>query len=255
MLDMSNAFGSISLRAVEEGVKKYCPRLLTYFRRLYGKGRKLYSSRGVPLGICWSLTQGDPLSPLFFVLGIHDTLVAIEARLNAQAQSDQHLSLQGYMDDLTIRGDVRRIDFQMIAAQLEKIDLTLNPEKSKVLLGKGVMQDVTRYNQCCASLSQQGVVPSNIKSYDQDAATCLGTPVGCTDGKKRELKGVFDRAKDRLPALQGFAKRHNRHRVFRLVFTGLVTHLVRTIRRVGSHRGQHQRLPFQYGDRIHEVCA
>ena len=225
MLDMSNA-GSIS-RAVEDGVKKYC-RLLTYFRRLYGKERKLYSSRGVLLGVCWSLTQGDPLSPLFFVLGIHDTLVAIEASLNAEAQRrDQRLSLQGYMDDLTIRGDVRKIDFKMIAEHLAKIDLTLNPDKTKVLLGKGV--GMPRYDECCTSLCQQGVVQANIKRYDQAAVKCLGTPVGCSDAKKRELKEVFDKAKARLPALQGFTKRHNRHRVFRLVFTGLVTHLVRTI--------------------------
>ena len=77
--DFRNAFNSIWRKSIYEGLVKYCPRLLNWFRWAYGSSSILVDFDGNIVGSNESgCRQGDPLAPLLFCVGIHDTLESVQ---------------------------------------------------------------------------------------------------------------------------------------------------------------------------------
>jgi len=99
-LDMTNAFNSISRLYIDQGIQKYAPTLLPWFRTFYRSASQLRSSQGDFMG--WSSTgvkQGDPLGPMLFCLGIHSSLLQIQNILPLTNRRSASAGVTAFMDD------------------------------------------------------------------------------------------------------------------------------------------------------------
>ena len=132
--DTSNAFNTISRKAILDSILKFCPILAPYFLWLYGGPSNLYDGHG--RFICQSATgvrQGDPLGPLLFSLGIAPTLKKVKDQFPG-------LELFAYLDDIYKVGktDVCEEAFEVMRQALIDINLTLNIKKCKHLTKSAV---------------------------------------------------------------------------------------------------------------------
>jgi hypothetical protein len=101
-LDAVNAFNTIPRIRVWKGLVKYAPRLCTLFKWAYTGSSKLYHS-GSCVGLSHTGTkQGDPLSALFFCVGIHQTLLGLKEKLSNVCGGDLSNLILAYMDDVQI---------------------------------------------------------------------------------------------------------------------------------------------------------
>ena len=101
-LDISNAFNSIRRNRILEGLRKYAPSLIPFYKWSYSSPTQVRSSAGA---LCCDAEtgtrQGDPLSMLFFSVGIHQRLLHLSERI--QTLSSEHLlHTQAYADDMSI---------------------------------------------------------------------------------------------------------------------------------------------------------
>jgi hypothetical protein len=143
-LDFAKAYQSIRRGAIAKGLQDFCPELLPLFKALYGKSSNLRANtadeRGALVGLsCTGCKQGDPLSTLFFSVGLQAALLEIQARGEA-LRSTENLGdvfhLLGYADDLQIIGSpllVQRVALQ-VAEVSKRYGLTFNKPKSNVLV-------------------------------------------------------------------------------------------------------------------------
>ena len=76
-VDIKNAYGSITRDAIQQGILKYCPELLSTFRAAYGKPVAIHvdTSKGLEtIKMNEGIMQGDALSPLYFCMGLQRVL-------------------------------------------------------------------------------------------------------------------------------------------------------------------------------------
>ena len=100
--DLSNAYNSIKLSAVYEGVRTHCPQLIRWFLLSHTGGSAQFSSRGVEFCTTMRIRQGDPLGSLFFALGIIRATREVSGLLGGAAASDadqRKLTVAGFADD------------------------------------------------------------------------------------------------------------------------------------------------------------
>ena len=99
-IDLSNAFNSLRRGRIYDGLKKYAPQLLPFFQWSYTGKTELRSSNGILMGHAATGTrQGDPLSMLYFAVGIHpliEQLSGITTTLHPEN------FLQSYADDISL---------------------------------------------------------------------------------------------------------------------------------------------------------
>ncbi len=114
--DFKNELNLTSRRLMLEGLERYCPRLVPWFRWAYGDSSPLVNSLGRKVGSSqWGCRQGDPLAALLLCVAIQSSLVEVKELL--QNVCDEAISgfrpipmhmlqLPGaviaYMDDRTI---------------------------------------------------------------------------------------------------------------------------------------------------------
>jgi len=128
--DVSNAFNSISRRAMWDGLETLPAGrsdLEAYFRLAYAhptflfyNGSKIASIRGVQ--------QGDPLGPLFFSLSF------AKAVFGALCRHDIHLGA-AFLDDLVVGGPLHELEefIADLSDSLRDIGLALKPAKCEVI--------------------------------------------------------------------------------------------------------------------------
>ena len=75
---MSNAFNTIDRNLIMNQCKEHFPELLAWAKFCYGDHPKLWHILG-SLSSQHGVQQGDPLGPLFFALGLHSVVKAIDA--------------------------------------------------------------------------------------------------------------------------------------------------------------------------------
>ena len=122
-LDFKNAFNSVHRDTILEMVAKEIPELYPYCYLAYGARSSLKFGET----IIWSeegVQQGDPLGPILFCLAIHPIFLLLSATLRV-----------GYMDDITLGGDIARVkeDVELIHSKGSDISLNLNPSKCELI--------------------------------------------------------------------------------------------------------------------------
>ena len=156
-VDMSNAFNTVSRKAVLQGALKYCPSAFNFLRfacscraPLFTGGQTLWSQEGTH--------QGCPLGPLGFALGVHPVLESLADVPGLRWQS-------WYLDDGLIMGDTTAVQtaLDLIQAGMAGRGLHLNLQKCE-LWGPGVEQ-------------WQGQPVKLIPWRPSEGITVLGVPV------------------------------------------------------------------------------
>ena len=140
-LDLRNAYNAISRNAVYRGLARYCPELLPWFIWTHRTTSKLITSSGQEVGTCYTgIKQGDPLSALYFAVGIQDTLQAIHDKLREEdPNGHDHTSTNAYADDIKLRGDATKLlNLLPWIKQVVKEDTGLEvvPSKTQLVLSK-----------------------------------------------------------------------------------------------------------------------
>ena len=171
-IDIKNAFNSIRRSHVLRGLRRHCPSLIPFFSTVYGQAVNLRWNDGSIIGTASTgVIQGDPLSTLYFALGIQPLLLDLQRKLR-QIESDDTLPryfrpgiVFAIADDITIQA--RTANLFKLSAELrgmfECYDLPLNLSKSWIM-GTQVNLQVEEASIPCRS--------------PQDGGKILGVPVG-----------------------------------------------------------------------------
>ena len=143
-LDFAKAYQSMRRGAIAKGLQEYCPELLPLFKALYGTSSHLRANtadeRGALVGLSSTgCKQGDPLSTLFFCVGLQASLLEIQTRgerLLATRNFGSIFYLLGFADDLQIIGSPLLVQHLAldVAEVSERCGLTFNKAKSNVLV-------------------------------------------------------------------------------------------------------------------------
>ena len=100
-IDLSNAFNSIRRTRILEGLRQYAPQLLPFFKWSYNGRTELRTSTGTRCGFAETGTrQGDPLSMLYFAVGIHPLIEKLSGKI--KSLNPEHNFLQSYADDISL---------------------------------------------------------------------------------------------------------------------------------------------------------
>jgi hypothetical protein len=94
-IDIRNAFNSLRRSLILNGLHALCPQLIRWFEWAYGSPSDLVDETGELLGVsATGCRQGDPLGPLLFCVGFHETLRRI-AELVADTVRDLLGGIEG----------------------------------------------------------------------------------------------------------------------------------------------------------------
>lgn len=149
-VDGSNAFNAVSRSAVLAQVAEHVPDLYPYAAQLYGAGSEaalLYGLEGVAAPAVvpsrQGVQQGDPLGPLLFALALLPIMRDFKAQF-------PHLSLPGFLDDLTIccltgrplAHDLPgvRDAYLWLKQRLQAIGIAVNDAKTSCLINEATLQ-------------------------------------------------------------------------------------------------------------------
>lgn len=122
-LDFSNAFNSVRRDVMLNTVSGILPQVYKFCWSAYSGdsvlqfgNRSVFSSEGVQ--------QGDPIGPLLFCLTLHPLLSSLSSKLKI-----------GYLDDLTIGGDLNSVcnDVSLITSKGVEMGLHLNEDKCEFI--------------------------------------------------------------------------------------------------------------------------
>ena len=126
-IDIKNAFNSISRSAILAGIREYCPILEEFFLWQHDTPTALLDSSGHFITHCTTgVIQGNPLSGLYFCLGLHRCLIDTQ-------RAHQNVSISAYYDDIIITGPEEDVSscFQTLSHALLNINLEINVDKCK----------------------------------------------------------------------------------------------------------------------------
>ena len=164
-IDYTNAFNSISRKAILTSIRKLCPTLLPWFWATYGIPSTLLCQHGrndekFEILSRVGVQQGDPLGPLLFCLGIQPLIEEISTKFPS-------LSQFWFMDDGSLVGTEPDLGgvIPMIQSRSAEIGLSLN--YSKCTLWSSSSRPITHPN-----LRAIPTVPST------EGVVLLGCPIG-----------------------------------------------------------------------------
>jgi hypothetical protein len=193
-----------------EGLRKYCPELLPWFRWVYGHPSPLLDSQGrVVVGSSEvGCRQGDPLAALLFCVAIQDALKKVsdmlqqsfdaivdDADLTAEAVQLFALNFAGavlsYMDDWTIAVPVCVLVNDIIATRLfdifhRVVGLILNVDKCRFI-----------------GPPQASIIPEPVfQCLLPEGDIVLGSPVGTVAYRKEQIKSLTEAMVSPLPVMR-----------------------------------------------------
>ncbi len=141
-IDIKNAFNSLRRSFILQGLRRYCKGLIPLFMTVYNQQVNLRWSDGSIIGqASTGVFQGDPLSSLYFAVGIQQLLFRLQRKLR-EIETESNLSIyarRGILfaiaDDITIHA--RTQDLFALTTSLPDIftqyELPLNVNKSWIL--------------------------------------------------------------------------------------------------------------------------
>lgn len=198
--DFKNAFNLTPRSSIFEGIKRFCPRLLPWFRWAYGASSPLVNSRGEQVGSSETgCRQGDPLASLLFCVAIQAALEELQSELdrlydNAAAEilDMGRLGLQkglvlAYMDDCTFSLPWVLVEpfWEVLVTVCERYGLILNVDKCRIIGANAT--------------HLQGQLPITTLV---DGDIVLGNPVGTIEYRQRICAELVETYTKSLPTLQ-----------------------------------------------------
>ncbi len=125
-VDISNAFNSISRKAIFNSLNNHIPPLVPCFKSLYGSPTDLIINSVNKIKSSSGVRQGDPLAGLFFCYGIQPILKVVNS-------SFPNVEIKAYFDDIYLFGNRDQVSLALalLKKELAKIDLKVNESKSK----------------------------------------------------------------------------------------------------------------------------
>ncbi len=176
--DFRNAFNTVRRDAILEAINKHYPELLPFVTSTIGASTDLQFG-GLLLKSDEGAQQGDPLGPLHFCIVFKELVDSLQSEF-----------VLGYLDDLTVGGDVRTVinDFLYLEAAARQLGLELNRSKCEVI----GQTDETR-----TLFAAHGII---LKETSLESAILLGSPLSAgqhldsvLEGKREELKRLTKR--------------------------------------------------------------
>ena len=224
LVDCANAFNSIYRNAVAAGVRRHYPPALRAFCAKYGRPSTVrYMVAGVGMQTLRStrgVHQGDPLSPLFFQLGLKDALTATR-------EAHPQVEVLSYLDDLTVSGDAADTlaALDTLKAELANIGLTINLTKTKLFSPTGLSEAVS----AAADNLEITVVPPS------SGFTLMGIPMGSPEFVATALLSRTETLAQRTNALIASARAsptlaQNHYRLLRFCIASANTYLLRAVK-------------------------
>ena len=152
-LDFKNAFNSVRRDTVLESVHLAAPEIYNYISVSYSKISSL-SFGDHTIDSAEGVQQGDPLGPLLFCIAIHPILTSCATELRI-----------GYLDDITIGGEISTVGEEVSAlkARAEELGLLINDSKTEII-----------------SLSSPQSIPFSLSGFVQQSveeSSLLGAPL------------------------------------------------------------------------------
>jgi len=180
-LDFSNAFNSIRRDAMLNAVAQHIPEILPFCYSAYACSPMLKFGDRI-LDSNEGIQQGDPLGPLLFCLTIQPILQSLSSQL-----------VIGYMDDVTVGGDLNNVtqDIDKLKVESIKLGLMLNEKKCEI---------ITRHNDMFDDSTQL----SRFLRIPLDHASLLGAPLSKGPAMDAALEKKFSelhKATNRLTIL------------------------------------------------------
>lgn len=126
LIDLKNAYGNLSRKAMDVAVRTHLPQLQTAFRFLYGAPSKIYHSDGEEVArVERGVQQGCVLAALVFCLGIYDSLKDVST-------AHPRVKIGFFIDDGSVFGENRNLlpAMQMLETRLAAVGLKINGQKS-----------------------------------------------------------------------------------------------------------------------------
>ena len=197
--DFKNAFNLTPRRLMLEGLERYCPRLVPWFRWAYGGSSPLVDSLGRTVGSSQrGCRQGDPLAALLFCVAIQGSLVEVKELLqhvcdeatSGSRPIPMHMlqhpgAVIAYMDDCTIA--VPACLANHVAGELSSIF-----EATGLILNK----------QKCRFIGPEAANIADPEfACDPEGDIILGSPTGTNGYRALQCQSLVDKMEVALPTL------------------------------------------------------
>jgi len=197
--DFKNAFNLVPRARIYEGLARYCPTLLPWFRWAYGTSSPLVNSQGEQIGSSETgCRQGDPLAALLFCVAIQAALARMQETIDSLMDDlldSGHYSpadigygmVLSYMDDCTITVPwfLAEAVCTHLQAICEEYGLQLNIAKCRII-GPNVVN-----------------LPEDVPfKHLPDGDIVLGNPVGSDDFRLASCDSIISRHIRMLPMLE-----------------------------------------------------
>jgi hypothetical protein len=248
LLDMKNAFNSVSREAVLRAVRKRAPHLLDLATRTLAHRSRLWLHEScrprtgrTEDAFIWStegVRQGDALSPLLFSLVMEDALDELRAELGNDAVSALIIA---FLDDVSIRAPYRVV--RRILAVAKRIfanyGLTLNPTKCVIFETAQARAQINTFRRTTGlagpryQLGPEGSDAPELHATREEGYVLLGTPLGSDAFVMGKLRETIDGLRLDAEALQllghNVAEPLKALALTRSCFAHKIRHLARTV--------------------------
>lgn len=139
-LDFKNAFNALRRRNISAGILRHAPEFFKLARLSYGTPTALIMYDGTVIQSAEGVRQGDPLGPLFFSLGIRDTLQGLRDTIQQTQPRDQPPILVAYLDDVYIFTN-REVSTSQVQGMLSQAPIQLNAQKTSHYSRRDIQED------------------------------------------------------------------------------------------------------------------
>ena len=267
-LDISNAFNSLRRNRILEGLCQYAPSLIPFYKWSYSNPTQVRSSDG---SLCCNAEtgtrQGDPLSMLFFSVGIHQRILQLSERI--QSLNPENL-IKAYADDMSLCLPRRQLkDAWAIVADVfpiglpgdithdpnnlfETIGIAINPNKCVAITGS-----LTSPVQPCLPLEPEDPTEDNNDQIEEEtlptgqdgvvipirrSAKIFGVMIGTREDRLRFVQNLHDQIRKKASYIKRFCGAKVGFLLIKYCLNTIATYVHRIEHPIGLDLGGHDEI-------------